>query len=125
MSLNRVFPCRRTTLRKMRIMDAFAGSGRLATQCCNSSGVVQTPDCLILLPNKHMVFERLEVKGVVASSAAESLLHVRSLVSGSHVSAVSRECLVHACLPESIGQNASELGLNLARAFASPLPAWP
>jgi hypothetical protein len=35
---NRVFPCRRTTLRKMRIMEAFAGSGRLATQCCNSSG---------------------------------------------------------------------------------------
>ena len=26
--------------------------------------VVQTPNCLILLPNKHMVFERLEVKGL-------------------------------------------------------------
>jgi hypothetical protein len=58
--------------------------------------VVQTPDCLILLPNKHMVFERLEVKGVVASSAAESLLHVRSLVSVSCRDLTCPPCRVNA-----------------------------
>lgn len=53
--------------------DALA---TVVTEMEVANTVVQTPDCLILLPNKHMVFE---VKGVVASSAAESLLHVRSL----------------------------------------------
>jgi hypothetical protein len=96
---NRVFPGRRTALRKMRIMEAFAGSGRLATQCCKSLGA----DVLIIeRDHKAPDYNDVLTQPRVGAPPGEAAAQMRQAAANSKATVYFDRCMCRDIKPEDL-----------------------
>ena len=96
---NRVVPGRRTALRKMRIMEAFAGSGRLATQCCKSLGA----DVLIIeRDHKAPDYNEVLTEPRVGAQPGEAAAKMRQAAANAKATVYFDLCMCRDIKPEDL-----------------------